>query len=85
MEAADWETFWRSFPSRMISSFWFLDSEMVTPSSMGISRTIFSPEGAKLGGEWKGSASGAKREGGSEGVATYRGSFGSRPTFHPHR
>lgn len=43
MDAADCETASTSLPSRMISSFCALDSEMVTPSSILTWRTRFSP------------------------------------------
>lgn len=37
----DCDTFWMSVPSRISSSFWFFDSEMVTPSSIFTCRTIW--------------------------------------------
>ena len=49
--AADWETMSTSLPSRMISSFWVLDSEMVTPSSNLMLRTRFSPRKLLSAGE----------------------------------
>jgi hypothetical protein len=40
-DAPDCETFWMSLPSRMSSSFWFFDSEILTPSSMLTWRTVW--------------------------------------------
>lgn len=47
MLAADWETLSISLPSITISSFWFVDSLAVTPSSMGMFRTICSSKEGK--------------------------------------
>lgn len=49
MLAADCETMSMSFPSMMISSFWFVDSRAVTPSNMAMFRTICKSESKENG------------------------------------